>query len=229
MNLDPQIVPVINSMQENLEKIQKNLLPKLDELDEDIVVSYYSLEEQARLFLSAAFAASLAMYSLDKLQNRAHHQGNSNAKRVSEGSEIDSGVDLQLSLKIERITDYIKKLREITNLANSHRRLEEQNSVQEKEKGGGAKKGESISAMAKKRPRNDPTNTLEVGDVNKGRNAKLPKHGVNGKEKLTDASELLEKGDLGDDAMFRVVSRIPGETGLLVSRLLKNISAANSF
>ncbi|CCW61085.1 unnamed protein product [Phytomonas sp. EM1] len=200
MDLDPQIVPVINAMQEKIETIKTNLLPKLDALDEDLVVSHYSLEEQARLFLAAAFATSLSMYSLDKLQNRAHPHDAAHAKRVGETSELNPGVDLQLALKIERITDYIKKLREITDLANE-RRLQQQPSE---------RAGESASAkVGEKRPREE--SAAKEGESRDGKEAGSP-----------------AGGDFGDEAMFRVVSRVPGEVGRLVSRLLTHTTTTNT-
>lgn len=197
MDVDADIAPVLASGDRLLEVIQRDLLPRLAALDEDVVESHYSMEEQARLYLSAAFTLAFSLYSLDKL-NRRSVSSNVKLSDMESFNSVAGQMDPQLLLKIERITEYIKKLREITHLSKAQ--MEEE---------------------ATRQPRGS-TDDPEDGNCAKG--------GKRAREEVADTrpTASAEDGkDLGDAAMFGAVTRVPGDAGVLVARLLKQVNPSH--
>lgn len=214
MDVDPEIEPLLLKTRETLERLRTQLLPLLSELDEDILVSHYSLGEQARLYLAAAFTLAFSLYSLDKLTHRKHAvvqlSGSGKGGYASPDGHADSAakdsaphagnIDAQLLLKIERITDYIKKLREITDLAQ---RQQQQLVKREQETEGGKDAPECAAEGV-------------AGTRKRGRDEEAEGQGTR-----------TGDGDMGDTALFSVVTRVPGETGVMVSRLLRHVTGGS--
>ncbi|CAD2220028.1 hypothetical protein ADEAN_000754200 [Angomonas deanei] len=97
MDVDESIEPLLTQMQALRETLKIELMPKLtSEMTEEKLLTEYDSEGQGRLYLSAAFILAFGLYSLDKVQNNKPDQ--------------------QVVLKIERITEYIKKLKEISQI-----------------------------------------------------------------------------------------------------------------
>ncbi|RNF19630.1 exosome-associated protein 3 [Trypanosoma conorhini] len=100
MDFDEDVASLMRRMDATLLRMQSELLPLLASLNEDVLVTNYSVDEQARISLAAAFALVLLTYSHDRLRNAAGK----------------AGMDARVQLKLERVSGYIKKLREITQL-----------------------------------------------------------------------------------------------------------------
>lgn len=226
MDVDSDIKPLLDSMSEAMQRIRLELLPALKELDEDTLASQYSVDEQARLYISAAFTLALSLYSLDKLTHRlappprgdTRHRGgprldgSSPAATTTDGAPVASSTDAQLVLKIERVTKYIKKLKELTLLE------------QEKDR-----ESVLVQAEALEQPREGPgKKRARATDTPCGGNGKAAATPPEPRGSLADGhpatdSNGKEENDLGDQQMFDVVARVPGEAGVLVSRLLKQV------
>jgi hypothetical protein len=93
MEIDSDVQPLLDSLQTTLTGIKDRVMPSFAILDEDLVTANYSADEQARLCLASSFALIMSYYSVKKLRNEP----------ISE----------QLKLKVERVSEYVKKLREI--------------------------------------------------------------------------------------------------------------------
>lgn len=93
MDVDPDVADLVSNLQTALEAVQEKVQQPFLLLDEDIVASSFSVDEQARLSLAAAFTMIMAFYCHKRLQNET--------------------IDAQLKLKVERVSDYVKKLREL--------------------------------------------------------------------------------------------------------------------
>lgn len=214
MDIDSEIAPLVEKMNAALGPIQTELIPLFASLDEDTVMSSYSLHEQARLHLSAAFALAFGLYALDKLN---HYQPPATNKVEATHNRTvvtgGSAVDAQLVLKIERITDYIRKLREITNAEGQ---------VQ------AAAAAAAATAAVARLPATESTASTSAttttatatAAVAPAAGGKSPKKRARYAEPTQDMAEE-EADDLGDAAMFKVVSRVPGEASALVGRLLQ--------
>lgn len=117
MELDDEIAPLVQEMENSMSQLEKEFLPLLSQLDEDVVVSRYDIDAQARLYLSTAFTLAMSLFSLDKLNNEAHlHHPRVEAKDNLLMACGGSACDARLMLQLERITDAIKKLKEISSL-----------------------------------------------------------------------------------------------------------------
>lgn len=251
MDIDDSIAPLLAKMEAALHTVQSELLPRLDALDEDTVVSNYSLDEQARLFLSAAFTLSFSLYALDKISNKQHavsaakRSGGGGASSASASANFTvatggSAVDEQLILKIERITDYIKKLREIAALEKAKAREQAMALGTATSTTAGADGSRAPSATATA----DSTKavaTVAAGSGGAGGQGKRKRartetspcsasssaapvaSDASSSSAAVQHSAAKEEDDMGDSAMFSVVSRVPGETGTLVSRLMRHV------
>ncbi|RNF10823.1 exosome-associated protein 3 [Trypanosoma rangeli] len=100
MDFDDDVVPLMQKLDAVLLRMRSELLPLLASLNEDVLVTNYSVDEQARISLAAAFVLVLLTYAYDRLQNAVGK----------------TGVDARVQLKLDRVSGYIKKLREITHL-----------------------------------------------------------------------------------------------------------------
>ncbi|KAG5485932.1 hypothetical protein CUR178_07526 [Leishmania enriettii] len=224
MDMDSEVEPLLQEMSKRLEVVRADLLPALRQLDEDTLLSHYSVDEQARLYLSAAFTLTLSLYSLDKITHRhvavagdgaprSTRSGGracvaSSALEASSSSSFTS-TDTRLVLKIERITEYIKKLQELATLERQRRLAA---STADASTGPVA-----ATKPTAKRPREETSaETTTTADDQPAKTAR----GENGAS-AAGAPARGEEDDFGDAQMFSVVSRVAGETGTLVSRLLK--------
>lgn len=215
MDVDSEIAPTLQEMTKRMAVIRNELLPALQQLDEDAVVSFYSVDEQARLYLSAAFTLALSLYSLDKITHRTAPAGAAGGARLTgagprSAAPTTSSADTQLVLKIERITEYIKKLQELAALERTKKAAAA---------AAAAEDGGSGTAAREKRPR-EVTETAPdaVSPPTAAKKAKTEPAST------PDESAGVED-EYGDAQMFSVVSRVAGETGTLVSRLLKQVMA----
>ncbi|ESS69374.1 hypothetical protein TCDM_01881 [Trypanosoma cruzi Dm28c] len=118
MDFDDDVLPLMREMDAKLIRMQSELLPLLASLNEDVLVTKYSVDEQARVSLATAFILVLLTYAHDRMQ----HVGGK------------KGMDARVQLKLERVSGYIKKLREITQLDNQ---LQGQKAVTAAATGGG--------------------------------------------------------------------------------------------
>ncbi|EPY28392.1 exosome-associated protein 3 [Strigomonas culicis] len=111
MDVDPDILPLLGTLEEHLATVRTTLLPAFAALDEDRLLSHYPVEAQARLYLSAAFTLAMSLYALDRLQNRQAPppKGTSHRQAPAAPGEVEP----QLALKIERVVDYVRKLKAI--------------------------------------------------------------------------------------------------------------------
>ncbi|ESL10409.1 exosome-associated protein 3 [Trypanosoma rangeli SC58] len=100
MDFDDDVVPLMQKLDAALLRMRSELLPLLASLNEDVLVTNYSVDEQARISLAAAFMLVLLTYAQDRLRNAVGK----------------TGVDARVQLKLDRVSRYIKKLREITHL-----------------------------------------------------------------------------------------------------------------
>lgn len=232
MDVDSEVEPTLQDMAKRMAVMRADLLPALRQLDEDTIVSYYSVDEQARLYLSAAFTLALSLYSLDKITHRQVAAASVTAPRLTgagtrnnnNNSEAPASTDTQLVLKIERITEYIKKLQEIAALERS-RKL----STTAAEKT--LEEPTATAVAGKKRGRE--TSPSSAASASSEAAAKKLKPDVVAETDSTVAKVEGSNGEVaedeyGDAQMFSVVSRVAGETGTLVSRLLKQVMTSKS-
>ncbi|GET85946.1 hypothetical protein, conserved [Leishmania tarentolae] len=216
MDVDNEVEPLLREMSNRLAVVRADLLPALRQLDEDTLLSHYSVDEQARLYLSAAFTLTLSLYSLDKITHRQITPGSGTVPRLTGGGSrggaapplSSASTDTQLVLKMERITEYIKKLQELTTLERERR----------------VASTAAAPAPGAKRPREAPSADTASTSEKRARKA--------GNEKglsTAMAPAHSEEDAFGDAQMFSVVSRVAGETGTLVSRLLKQTMPSSAF
>ncbi|CBZ23565.1 conserved hypothetical protein [Leishmania mexicana MHOM/GT/2001/U1103] len=231
MDVDSEVEPLLREMSKRLAVVRADLLPALRRLDEDTLLSHYSVDEQARLYLSAAFTLTLSLYSLDKITHRQVASGSGAAPRLtgfeSRGGAAASAMaastplssastDAQLALKIERITEYIKKLQELVALERQRR-----SAATTAAPAADASTGVvAATTPGAKRPRKDASvDTASTAATAAEQPAKRTR-AENGASVVT-APARDEEDAFGDAQMFSVVSRVAGETGTLVSRLVK--------
>lgn len=93
MDVDPEVAPVLEELNTCLEALQSKVQSPLMQLDEDTVAGQYSVDEQARISLGSAFTMIMSYYCYKRLRNET--------------------IDAQLKFKVDRVGDYVKKLREI--------------------------------------------------------------------------------------------------------------------
>lgn len=129
MELDDEIEPIVNDLGTSMQSLQRCFLPKLSQIDEDVVVSHYDHEAQAKIYLSVAYTLALALFSYDKLHNEKHlnHprvESTVNCIMPCGGSPCDARVLLQ----IERIKDSIRKLKDIRESQSLRRTLSDMDS-----------------------------------------------------------------------------------------------------
>ncbi len=96
MEVDPDVANLLSSMNRSLEDIQQRVQAPLAHLNEDIVASSYPLEDQAKISLATAFTLIMSYDCYKRLHNEP--------------------IDAQLKLKVERVSEYVKKLREIKEI-----------------------------------------------------------------------------------------------------------------
>ncbi|KAG5486738.1 hypothetical protein LSCM1_07992 [Leishmania martiniquensis] len=227
MDVDTEVEPLLREMSKRLDVVRAHLLPALRRLDEDTLLSHYSADEQARLYLSAAFTLTLSLYSLDKITHRqvvvasggapgltgaGSRRGTASAAMTASTLSSLSSTDTQLILKIERITEYIKKLQELASLERQKRSA-------------ATAAGASTGAVATthpgaKRPREEASADTAAAVADQPAKKARDESGA-----VAPARGDYE--DLGDAQMFSVVSRVAGETGTLVSRLLKQTMSSS--
>jgi hypothetical protein len=239
MDVDSEVEPTLQQMARCMAVMRDDLLPALRQLDEDAILSYYSVDEQARLYLSAAFTLALSLYALDKITHRqvlvagaaaggaaavtsaprltgagTRHGGNS----ASAPPSAPSNTDTQLILKIERITEYIKKLQELATLERTKKLAAAADTTGAMD-GGKAEEKAAVAAVASgKRGRN--ASTLAATTAKKAKPEAIK---VNTSDKSADTGGDAADDAYGDAQMFSVVSRVAGETGTLVGRLLTQV------
>lgn len=91
MDVDEDVFPILTKMDELMAEIQSELLPSVKALSEDIVATQFSVEEQARMSIAAAFAILMATYCRRRFLNEP--------------------IEAPLTQRIEKIGEYIKKVR----------------------------------------------------------------------------------------------------------------------
>ncbi|CAG9568881.1 conserved hypothetical protein [Leishmania major strain Friedlin] len=225
MDVDSEVEPLLREMSRRLAVVRADLLPALRRLDEDTLLSHYSVDEQARLYLSAAFALTLSLYSLDKITHRQVASGGGAAASVMAASPSVSSAstDTQLALKIERITEYIKKLQELVTLERQRRRAATAAASAADASTGVV----AATAPGAKRSRQSASaDTASIAATAAEQPAKKARS-ENGASVAT-APARDEEDAFGDAQMFSVVSRVAGETGTLVSRLVKQAKSSSS-
>lgn len=243
MDVDNEVEPTLQEMAKRMAVLRSDLLPALRQLDEDTILSYYSVEEQARLYLSAAFTLALSLYALDKITHRQVPAGSGGAvaprltgagtRHSGAAPVVPANTDTQLVLKIERITEYIKKLQELATLERGKKLAVAAAAASEE-----AEPATGVVAAGKKRPRElrstatasadsaPETMTLTTTAAKKAKS----EAGADGTAADTPgkAEEVVAEDEYGDAQMFSVVSRVAGETGALVGRLLKHVMSSKN-
>ncbi|CUG86857.1 Hypothetical protein, putative [Bodo saltans] len=96
MEVDPDIAELLSSMDNSLLELQQRVQGPLAQLNEDVVASNYPVEDQAKITLATAFTLIMSYYCHKRLHNEP--------------------IDPQLKLKVERVSEYVKKLREIKEI-----------------------------------------------------------------------------------------------------------------
>lgn len=91
MDVDEDVFPILTKMDDLMAEIQSELLPSVKVLSEDIVATQFSVEEQARMSIAAAFAILMATYCRRRFLNEP--------------------IEAPLTQRIEKIGEYIKKVR----------------------------------------------------------------------------------------------------------------------
>ncbi|KAG5511210.1 hypothetical protein JKF63_07152 [Porcisia hertigi] len=226
MDVDSEVEPLLKEMSKRLAVVREDLLPALRSLDEDTLLSYYSVDEQARLYLSAAFTLALSLYSLDKITHRQVLAGGggcgaaaSSVLAASSPSSLITAADTQLALKIDRITGYIKKLQELATL--------------ERQRKTAAPAADPLTgvvaptATTAKRPREEDLNDTPATVAEHPAKKAKEENGANAMAPQTRSED--DDDDLGDAQMFSVVSRVAGETGTLVGRLVKQVMSSSAL
>ncbi|KAK7201451.1 hypothetical protein NESM_000207900 [Novymonas esmeraldas] len=232
MDVDADVAPLLREMAERLSTVRADLLPALRQLDEEALLSHYCVDEQARLYLSAAFTLALSLYSLDKLVHRqVSHRGAAGSRlpgstaattttttttTASSSSTSGAATDTQLVLKLERIAEYIKKLQEIASLEKQRRRAGATITTT----------NTATAAVGMKRPREESVATAAAATA--PTSVESVRTAATGSDVAATAAKEEDEEDYGDVEMFRVVSRVAGETGTLVSRLLRQVMAPSS-
>lgn len=244
MDVDNEVEPTLQEMAKRMTVLRSDLLPALRQLDEDTILSYYSVEEQARLYLSAAFTLALSLYALDKITHRQVPAGSGGAvaprltgagtRHSGAAPVVPANTDTQLVLKIERVTEYIKKLQELATLERGKKLAIAAAAAASEE----AEPATGVVAAGKKRPRElgstatasadsaPETMTLTATAAKKAKS----EAGADGTAADTPgkAEEVVAEDEYGDAQMFSVVSRVAGETGALVGRLLKHVMSSKN-
>ncbi|AAZ12610.1 exosome-associated protein 3 [Trypanosoma equiperdum] len=201
MQFDEDIVPLMEKMNAALDRVHQCLLPLLSSLDEDMLVSNYTVDEQARISLSAASALLFLTYAHDRLLNRA--QG--------------AGEDQQLMLKINRVTEYIGKLREITSLECKPRSSKGQTQQEGHD-------GDVSEVRNRKRERGEPpekaTKYAKVDDGRASKGGALENVKADGEDASVDP--------YGDAILFKEIERKGGKTSALVQNLLQHVTGTNN-
>ncbi|KPI85615.1 hypothetical protein ABL78_5325 [Leptomonas seymouri] len=234
MDVDSEVEPTLREMAKRIAVMRSDLLPALRQLDEDTILSHYSVDEQARLYLSAAFTLALSLYSLDKVTHRQAVAGTAAASRLTGAGTrsrnaapaAPSTTDTQLVLKIERITEYIKKLQELATLERN-RKLGAAAVTVETADTDKSESGETRMA-GKRRSRDAPppatgASPSQASTTIPTKKAKTETETVDATAKNASIGEETLEDEFGDRQMFSVVSRVAGEAGTLVSRLLKQV------
>ncbi|KPA83694.1 hypothetical protein ABB37_01950 [Leptomonas pyrrhocoris] len=234
MDVDSEVEPTLQEMARRIAVMRVDLLPALRRLDEDTILSYYSVDEQARLYLSAAFTLALSLYSLDKITHRQIAVGGTAAAAAPRltgagtrhRSDAPAGpppnTDTQLVLKIERITEYIKKLQELATLERNKKLSAAAAAVMEaSEVAKSESSATSIASKKRARETSPPAPGAPRAHATASMTSKRAKADTAAKEDAKGGEAADD--DYGDAQMFSVVSRVAGETGTLVSRLLRQV------
>nr|CCC91635.1 putative 3' exoribonuclease [Trypanosoma congolense IL3000] len=198
MQFDEDIIPLMEKMDGALDAILKQLLPLLSSLDEDVLVSNYGVDEQARISLSAAFALLFLTFSHDRLLNKPG----------------GAGEDQQLMLKINRVTEYIGKLREITLLDNKPQQLSKQ---QEQGRSSGTPAADNIRKRGRSTVGEHEGEKSNNFESKKARDSEDAGKTINSQECASSADPY------GDAILFKEVERKPGKTSALVHNLLQHV------
>ncbi|CAC9446457.1 hypothetical protein conserved [Leishmania donovani] len=226
MDVDSEVEPLLREMSKRLAVVRADLLPALRRLDEDTLLSHYSVDEQARLYLSAAFTLTLSLYSLDKITHRqVASGGGAAASAMAASTSLSSAsTDTQLALKIERITEYIKKLQELVKLERQRR-----SAATAAASAADAPAGivAATTPGAKRSRKGASADTASTAAIAAEQPAKKARN-ENGASVATVPSRD-EEDAFGDAQMFSVVSRVAGETGTLVSRLVKQAMPSSAL
>ncbi|KAH9586654.1 hypothetical protein LSM04_003815 [Trypanosoma melophagium] len=209
MEFDADIIPLMQGMDAAHRRMQTELLPLLTALDEDVVVSKYGVDEQARISIAAAYALVLLTYAHDRLWNKV-------------GSEK---IDPQVKLKMERVSEYIKKLHEITLLDSK-----EQQQQQKQEKQEEKEENDNDNRDGKKRGRMKKENVNKTDEGNSRKRMR--------EEKSEAAASQLDETNntnanntttdpYGDTLLFKEIVRNKGRTAELVQNLIGHTMSAN--
>ncbi|KAH8612985.1 hypothetical protein ERJ75_000830300 [Trypanosoma vivax] len=219
MEFDEDILPLMQKMDGVLTQIQEQLLPLFSLLSEDVLVSNYGVDEQARISLAAAFVLLLVTYAHDALTNRPN----------------GAGMDKQLMLKINRVTEYIGKLREITLLDSESRQAK---GMGEGNKGAGESEGVDRPMLVtgdgrgRKTDRDASARSDKHQDTQRNRR-RLEADGEtrpSASSAIADEPGAAEDGNidpLGDGILFKEVERVPGKTSVLVRNLLRQVKGTD--
>jgi len=96
IDADPDMIPHLVELERCLGQVRDLILPSLKSLTEESLVAKCSSEAHAAYALAAAFTLLTSLHAQRKLENRS--------------------VDAQLAHKLNRIQEYIRKMREIGEL-----------------------------------------------------------------------------------------------------------------
>eukprot|EP00758_Cryptobia_borreli_P012425 Tbor_TRINITY_DN5747_c1_g1::TRINITY_DN5747_c1_g1_i2::g.20140::m.20140 len=101
MDIDDEIAPTITKMKELLEEMYTTVIPILSNLNEDILATDCTVEEQAKLSVCSAFVILMGKYSYLKLNNTPI-------------------IDAALTERINKIGRYIRTIREYSSSDNNN-------------------------------------------------------------------------------------------------------------
>ena len=142
MEIDGEMAPHIAALNEKLLEMEQKVLAPMSKIDENTVVSSYTLPQQASLSLACAFSAIMAYHSYKVLNNMP--------------------LEEQIELKLQRVQEYVRKLRDIA----------EHEALRSELGGVAAKKKGAKKEVATSGPKIDKAATRRIVEHNTGKGAK---------------------------------------------------------
>ena len=89
--IDPDVEPVVNALNNEMELIQQNVVVPYSNLSEEKIVTTMSIQDQVRLSLAGAYAVLSSFYCYKRVHNEP--------------------LDPIVKAKIDRVADYIRKVK----------------------------------------------------------------------------------------------------------------------
>ena len=105
--IDQDVKPTIEAMDQELANVQAKVVPQYKQLNEEIILTTMSLDDQAQLSLASAYSVVTSYYCYRR--------------------NLDLPIDDVLKAKVDRITDYIRKVKnsDLTSMEEKRRKEKE--------------------------------------------------------------------------------------------------------